>query len=166
MVNNLRFSLNRARAPVNRLPPELLSRIFTYLPTPRIPPWPHQPEGVWRASIASLATINLVCQYWRQTAVGTKKLWTHIVAVTALGSESLRLILDLFLERSGSYPLSLSILQAEKSGRGSDALDAIEPHVHRLRTLHIDDSWIGTPLLRFFSQHAPLLEEFKMERPL
>jgi len=87
------------------------------------------------------------------------------VAVTALSSESLRLIFDLFLERSGSYPLSLSIIQADNSGRGSDAFDVMEPHVRRLRTLHIDDSWIGTPLLPCFSQPAPLLEEFKMERP-
>ena len=108
---------------------------------------------------------DLVCRYWHQTAIGAKELWSHILAEVALGPEGLYLMCDLFLERSSSHQLSLSlsILRPDDSGRGSHALNAMETHVCRLRTLHIDDSWIGTPMLSFFLQHAPLLEEFKME---
>ena len=65
MLSNLRFTLNAARSPVNKLPPEVLSRIFACLRTPRTPPRRHPPDNAWEVSNESLATVNLVCRYWR-----------------------------------------------------------------------------------------------------
>ena len=69
MVSNLRFVLNGARSPVNKLPPELLSRIFGHLCIPGLPSWFYPLEHTWGISDESFARINLVCRYWRQAAI-------------------------------------------------------------------------------------------------
>ena len=85
MVSNLRFSLNSARSPVNKLSPELLSQIFAYLHTPGIPSQWDPPQHMGEISSESLATVNLVCRYWRQTANRTKEI--HVTAITVPGPE-------------------------------------------------------------------------------
>ena len=83
MVSNLRFVLNSARSPVNKLPPELLLRIFAHLHTPRTSSRHHPLERVWKISKKSLATVNLVCRYWCQTVIGVKQLRALITTTAA-----------------------------------------------------------------------------------
>ena len=68
MVSNLRFALNGARSPMNKLPPELLSRIFRFLCTPELPSRLYPLKHAWSISDESFATISMVCRYWRQAA--------------------------------------------------------------------------------------------------
>ena len=80
VVSNLRFALNAARSPVNRLSPILLSQIFAYLHTPETPPR-HHPPGYARGISNELITVNLVCRYWRKTAI------IHIAMAAVAGFE-------------------------------------------------------------------------------
>ena len=83
MLSNLRFTLNAARSPVNKLPPEVLSRIFACLGTPGAPRRCYPPDNVSEISNESLTTVNLVCRYWRKTTIGAKDQVTHIATAVA-----------------------------------------------------------------------------------
>jgi len=72
---------------VNKLPQELLSQIFAYLHTPGIPPQRYPHERVQEISDESLAAVNLVCRYWRQTAIGAMDLKIPIATMASPDSE-------------------------------------------------------------------------------
>ena len=162
MASNLRSALNAARSPVSKLPLELLSQIFACIRTPEVPTQHHPLEDMWETFNASLAAVNLVCRYWRQAAIGAKGLWTHIAAIDAPDLKRSRLMLELFLKRSGSYPLSLTIPRTDDYDHLSFTLNVMEAGVHRLQTLTIGYPGIDPFGFPFFSQPAPFLEEFKM----
>ena len=162
MVSNIRSALNGARSPASKLPPEVLSQIFACLRTPEIPTQYHPLEDMWATFNESLAAVNLVCRYWRQAAIGAKVLWTHVAAVDTVDFERLRLMFELFLKRSDSYPLSLTIPRTDDYDHYSRTFHMMEPFVHRLQTLVIGRPGIGPSGFHFFSQPAPLLEELKL----
>ncbi|KAL1746213.1 hypothetical protein HDZ31DRAFT_16308, partial [Schizophyllum fasciatum] len=62
-----------SRAPINRLPAEILTHIFyRLLPCPAdfMPQWPTSSPACW------LDDIIAVCQYWRALALSTPDLWS------------------------------------------------------------------------------------------
>ena len=89
-------------------------------------------------------------------------LWTHIAAVDTLDFKRLPLMFELFLERSGSYPMSLTIPWSDDYGHYSRTLRQMELFVRRLRTLVINGCGIAQSDFHFFSQPAPLLEVLKI----
>jgi hypothetical protein len=160
VVSNVRSALDGT--PASKLPPEILSQIFACLRTPEIPPHYYTLEDMWMTLNESLAAVNLVCRYWRQVAIGTKAMWTHIAVVDTLGPKKLHLMLELFLKRAGSHPLSLTISRTDDHDHDSCTFHAMEPSVHRLRTLIVDGPGINPSEFHFFSQPAPLLEELTL----
>ena len=117
---------------------------------------------MWGTFNESLATVNLVCRYWRQAAIGAKGLWTHIAAVDSPDLRQLRLMFELFIRRSASFPLSLTIPRTDDWEHYSFTFDMMEPHVHRLERLIIGCPGIDPSDSSFFSRTAPLLEELKI----
>ncbi|KAF9780316.1 hypothetical protein BJ322DRAFT_1085853 [Thelephora terrestris] len=162
VVSHTRSILNAARSPASKLPAELLSQIFACLRTPEVPTRDHPLEDMWGAFNESLATVNLVCRYWRQAAKGAKDLWTHIAAVDAPDLRQLRLMFELFVERSASFPLSLTVPRTDDWEHYTLTFAKMEPHVHRLQTLTIGRPGIDPSNAGFFFQPAPLLKELRM----
>jgi len=162
VVSNLRSTLNAARSPASKLPSELLSQIFACLRAPEVPTRLHPLNETWEIFNETLATVSLVCRYWRQAAVGTKDLWTHIAAIDAPDLNRLHLMFDLFLKRSGSHSLSLTIPRTDDLDYQSFTFNAMEADTRRLRTLIIGHPGIDPSEFHFFLQPAPLLEELKM----
>lgn len=78
-----------ARAPVSRLPADVLLELFK---------WVQKLESV---SSTKWTRVSLVCRTWRETAIHNGALWPCIVPVS-------RAFVDTCLERAGGAPLSLS----------------------------------------------------------
>lgn len=108
MVSNLRSVLNAARSLASKLPAEVLSQIFAFLRTPEVPTRDYTIKDMRGTFNESLATVNLVCRYWHQATTGAKDLWTHIAAEDTPDARRMRQMLELFIRRSGSFPLNLT----------------------------------------------------------
>ncbi|KAF8214722.1 hypothetical protein K438DRAFT_1749817 [Mycena galopus ATCC 62051] len=94
--------LDAYRYPILTLPNEITSEIFVHF----LPNYPHAPPVI---GIDSPVGLTLVCHKWRDIALGTPALWratgTNIFGLN-LGQQSR--ITDIWLQRSGSCPLSIT----------------------------------------------------------
>ncbi|KDQ62011.1 hypothetical protein JAAARDRAFT_107428, partial [Jaapia argillacea MUCL 33604] len=89
-------------APIRRLPPEIISKIFVHTVGPDfINPLKYQLPVL----------LTHVCSYWRQIALSTSTLWASLLIAPRDGGEIARMrpILDCFLARSGTVPLSTHV---------------------------------------------------------
>jgi len=91
----LRFAINPT-SPINKLPPEILTRCFLYL-VPYFPltigPSTNQNEWI---------RVTHVCKYWRAVAIGFSGLWSRVEFTRPE-------ILEMYLERSRSRPLEVCL---------------------------------------------------------
>jgi len=87
VITNLRFALNGVRSPVNKLPSELLSKIFAHLRAPGVTSRHYPHEHMQEISDDPLTTVNLVCRHWRQTAIGAGEPNTHVAVIAAVDLE-------------------------------------------------------------------------------
>ncbi|TCD64154.1 hypothetical protein EIP91_004503 [Steccherinum ochraceum] len=99
-----------------------------------------------------------VCQFWRDVALTSAVLWTNIS--TRYPKSALACI-----ERSGDAALSLFVCSKSSRDQVADVLDAMIPHVKRLRRLVVPSNYLRTSddsideLLRpLMESPAPLLE--------
>ncbi|KAK7030492.1 hypothetical protein VNI00_014081 [Paramarasmius palmivorus] len=106
-------------SPLRKIPPEVLSRIMSFVPMP----------SVFSADLSGCkswpATLSGVCYHWREVVLSTPHLWTEVhieLDPKAKYSSALVENLRLHLERSKAVPLNVSILY---SGHG--ALDTFTP---------------------------------------
>ncbi|TFK67127.1 hypothetical protein BDN72DRAFT_843438 [Pluteus cervinus] len=134
--------------PVYRLPPEILTRIFSFVR--------HVPKPAFysnRATPLEWVDVTRVSQHWRNVAIGSPTLWSHI------SSTYPKRLAEEFLQRSKAAPLSIDM-----RGPGSqDADQFITPSLFRIRELTLglsSASWIG--LSRNLSSPAPLLESLSI----
>ena len=125
LIVKLRSSMNTL-SPVNKLPPETLSQIFSYVSAPNsvaavsgfdIP-----------RSFREWAAVTRVCRYWREAAVASPNLWSKI------GTPQ-RDLTELFLSRSAAHPLEVYAFPPPRPHRGPPFLEAFLPHLNRLKTL-------------------------------
>ncbi|KAF9044424.1 hypothetical protein BJ165DRAFT_1481158 [Panaeolus papilionaceus] len=99
-------SLRSLSAPIRRLPPELLSEIFTHC-------LPYTDQGPFIRPCAHTAPLLLtqVCAAWRITALATPALWASL-AITRTDKapchKTTMPMLRTWLDRSGRCPLSVS----------------------------------------------------------
>ncbi|KDQ62756.1 hypothetical protein JAAARDRAFT_149868, partial [Jaapia argillacea MUCL 33604] len=86
-------------APIRRLPPEILSKIFAHA---------LHPGFVHPLRNCLPVLLTHVCSYWRQIALSTSALWASLVVSPYDDEEIVRMrpILESFLTRSGTAPLS------------------------------------------------------------
>ncbi|KAJ7178146.1 hypothetical protein C8R46DRAFT_1075963 [Mycena filopes] len=133
--------------PVLTLPGEIVSEIFVHF----LPVYPETPPIIGRLSPTVLAQI---CQKWRAIAFGTPNLWRGISLSIANGKridQKLRL-LELWLRRSGSCPLSINMdLRNAGLDRQPAFTQAIAAHCARWEYL-----WLYAPTYPFPLTEAPL----------
>ena len=122
-------------SPVNRLPPEVLSLIPTFL---------HHKRGR-----RPLIKWSQVCRYWRNTFTNTPALWTHFGCKDPARTCA-------FIERSRSAPIHIRL----SPKFCLQSFNALIPHVKRLESLkmEITTSELESRLISNLRRPAPLLE--------
>ncbi|KAJ7315391.1 hypothetical protein DFH08DRAFT_669902, partial [Mycena albidolilacea] len=122
-------------APVRRLPPELLAKIFALCRAAPVLPPNFYSKLLGRLAHQHLLTISQVCARWRDLALGTPTLWDTITLHEELWSgdrdrvKKVLAFLNLALERGGR-----SLLKLEASGNIPElALRLLAAHSERWR---------------------------------
>ncbi|KAG8721227.1 hypothetical protein FRC09_008229 [Ceratobasidium sp. 395] len=131
--------------PINTLPPEILSHIFSLLTSSatcvddkryRSTKYYHGPRCY---HLYPLVAIPAVCSRWRHLAVSTPSFWSHIDVdqqATGKNRENVLPRTRLWLERARDAPISLHIgAITEVSGHGWELLCLLEPYMTNLISL-------------------------------
>ena len=125
--------------PVNRLPPEILSRILEY-----------------RTHECDLVVATQVCRYWRSTLISSPSLWTCFQFQSSHDRDRTLT----YLERSKSAPIDVSI--DTSSAENLDVLESLAPHIARTRSLIIQASQDIHTASLLFCNPAPLLQHLEI----
>lgn len=141
--------VRNSSTPVNRLPLELLQIIFELLMGSAEEAEAYQ----WRA-------IHSVCSYWRDIALRTPLLWSHVhirKQYDYTAAEGIRLsnIIPISLRRSGSAPLRVTLEFQGACVEPSEMVDIVAAS-QRIRELHLLD--VHPVTLRSFADEAPQLD--------
>ncbi|THU98927.1 hypothetical protein K435DRAFT_837911 [Dendrothele bispora CBS 962.96] len=125
-------------APIRRLCPELLSRIF----------WFACPKTIVTKNIidCSVIRVSQVCARWREVARSTSTLWASFdinLDVSRYGIEVIEPMITTHLELSRNSPLSFSLKAFERSSRLEFFAEAIATHSFRWKELKL----IGRPFI-------------------
>ena len=151
----LRFAINRT-CPVNKLPPEMLTRCFLYL-TPDFPLTFGPPED---GNENEWIRVAHVCKYWRAVVLEFPGLWDTIEFTRPE-------ILDMYRKLSGSLPLEVCLQHVgRKFYRTMEPepcldlmLDMLYDLGSRIRRLIIHKKWIPThDRCKFLAKPLPELE--------
>ncbi|TFK62366.1 hypothetical protein BDN72DRAFT_882683, partial [Pluteus cervinus] len=143
-------SFRNTFAPIYRLPPEILTRIFSFISRTPVSPEPkhfysQSPSHKWLVA-------TRVSQRWRNVALGSPTLWAHI------SNSYPEYIIKELLQRSKATPLSVRMYV----GSSQDA-HLIRTTLHRIRDLVIDvDSSVWNIFWSSRNSPAPLLESLKI----
>ncbi|KAF8699895.1 hypothetical protein RHS03_06736, partial [Rhizoctonia solani] len=108
---------NRSRCNFsNRLPPELLSRIFHLALDNHSCAKNYYCGTETRADSVYPIVLSQVCSYWRKVAFSTPVLWAHIDLSTSATLNQLRLnrLAKLHLDLAGGIPLNLHVFDSRK----------------------------------------------------
>ncbi|KAJ8089422.1 hypothetical protein PM082_014670 [Marasmius tenuissimus] len=151
VLRGLRNSLQ----PINKLPPEILAEIFVETKQ-NLPSFlPLVKGGIRSFDNHSWLTLIHVCRHWRGVVASFPALWGTIDNLRG-GVKS-----EICLKRSRSAPLDvfLSITGPEFAPISPELVEALIPHISRLRQLHVNtDGWFSpTPIYQSFRVSAPLL---------
>jgi hypothetical protein len=136
--------LTNALAPINRIPPEILTLIPTF--------WPDDIDGDW-----STVTLTHVCRSWREIFISCSSLWTCLDCENADKTR-------VYLERSKSSPITLWLDRGERL-LADDPFFEIDPRaISHLKYLDIQGSTKNLQdITRQLSHPAPLLEKLTIE---
>ena len=126
-------SVKNSFAPINRIPPEVLSLIPDYHG------WPDADRG--------LITLTHVCRWWRETFISRSSLWTQLDLMNPDKTRT-------YIQRSQSSPLELYLGDHKVVDH---AFALVIPHIRRIKSLIIN-VYSLPGLLRHFRGHLPLLE--------
>ena len=127
-------------APINRIPPEILSLIPDFWDAE------HRDGGV--------IALTHVCQTWRELFTSRPSLWTHL-DIDNMSEDKTRV----YLERSKSSPVNLSLCRDEKMDPEDLFLQIISQVIGRLKSLSIDGASESLQeITSHLSRPAPLLE--------
>ena len=135
VLSNIR-SLKNSLAPINRIPPKVLSLIPDYSDE-------YEPD---EPSI----TLTHVCRSWRAIFISRPSLWTSLTFTDIDKTRT-------FIERSKSSPLNIYASNVNGETFLDDALSLVIPHIPRLKSLSFNFDAIPETL-RNFHCHVPLLE--------
>jgi hypothetical protein len=134
--------VKNAFAPINRIPPEILSIIPDY--------WA---DGT---SDADLITVTHVCRGWRELFISRPSLWACLECTNIDKTRT-------YIERLKTSPLKIH-LDKQYTPLPNDALLLTVPHLGRLRTLTIYASPDNFTALadKYFHSPAPFLEKLQV----
>ena len=128
VLSKLLYAANSI-TPSNKLPPELLRAIFSFLC-----PGSH---GDWERSLAmpykDLLAVSHVCRHWRDIAVSATELWAHIILGHSASAKWEASIAQLCTHRSGGRPLDCFV--NPMSVLPSLRVEELIPDRHRLRSV-------------------------------
>ncbi|KAG9100667.1 hypothetical protein FRC07_010391, partial [Ceratobasidium sp. 392] len=150
-VNSIR-NMSTACVSLSILPSEILSRIFTLAIASTCYYTKHETPD-------PLLAISAVCTRWRQLAVGTRSLWSHIDLIAPHlvigGSSDSTEIARLWLERSRGVPLHIHV-RRRLDGSDSQLLTSLQPYLADLSSLILSGTNKPTfdTLLGFCSRHG------------
>ncbi|KAG8784081.1 hypothetical protein FRC12_018968 [Ceratobasidium sp. 428] len=129
------LNMSPSRVPINRLPPEILGHIFSFVVATSTCDHRHRED--------TFMVLSLVCTKWHQVATNTPSLWTHIdinftcfLPATALGRA--RKLLD----RCHNMPVHIHF-DGGHEVEPADVLDIVatlQPHVGFLSSLYITNT--------------------------
>ncbi|KAF9469926.1 hypothetical protein BDZ94DRAFT_1317022 [Collybia nuda] len=114
-----------------------------------------------------------VCREWRQLAISLPRLWSFLKVVVSLGESHPPIgVITLWLKRSGTVPLALSLFQTNESEGNQvttgTVLEIFKHYIHRWQHVRLDlASSLRHDRLRPHKRKAPLLEQLHMryQRP-
>ncbi|KAJ7091884.1 hypothetical protein B0H15DRAFT_834388 [Mycena belliarum] len=151
--------------PASRLPIELWDLIFQECV-------PHPAEPSLRDAPVNLSQ---VCRRWRNIALSNPALWSTIAITTTRSHsergtalEPLHRMLQLWLRRSGTRALSVSLSQSDtvkSPGPISLLLDAVLAHATHLRSLEVRAPELCLFPFASHTLHLPVLEHLKIDTP-
>ncbi|KAG2341171.1 hypothetical protein BDR05DRAFT_459735 [Suillus weaverae] len=110
-------------------------------------------------------TMALVCRRWRDIVSSTPELWTRIFWVICVPEEEDRHHINSQLEKLGSYPFHLTIINSWSHTRGIRViLHRIAPHLQRLKSLRMANFYEARdqPHLDALTGYAPQLESLQL----
>ncbi|TDL21797.1 hypothetical protein BD410DRAFT_789179 [Rickenella mellea] len=108
---------------IHRLPPEVLSGIFIQCLPKHCLPKPH--------SLEAPLFLCQICSFLRSVAVSTPQLWAAISMIRNYERDGHREMLDLWIQRSGSHPLSFSLMYRGEESDIDQLVDILVPHAWR-----------------------------------
>ena len=133
---------------INRIPPELLSRIFEL--------------GVHESNDL-LPAISLVSHLWRSIVLTTPSLWSYIRLLSYSRSNSFLRKLKVHLERSQDckFLLDIDCRYLDLANELSQIMTELDPHLHRCFSFRMSaPDWPSMEIVRNMSQRlGPSLEE-------
>ena len=135
-VLSLLRSVSNSFAPVNRIPPEIISLTLDYYD-----------EG---GTDQDLIALTHVCRGWRNMFISRPSLWTHLDFTNVDKTRT-------YVQRSRSSPLEI-YLERDQDDTHDDALLLVAPHIRRLRSLTVRGDF-SPNILKHFDYPAPHLEK-------
>ncbi|TFY52272.1 hypothetical protein EVG20_g10622 [Dentipellis fragilis] len=129
MLYSLRFYYN-SLAPVNRLPPEVLTRVFSFL---QVLDPPRNLDHAKRAVPYNIGWLRVthICRQWRIAALGYPRLWSNIRV--SLGTNWM----NTFLHRAQMAPIVFSTAGLSVTERHSDVASTLASNLCRMRELRV-----------------------------
>ncbi|KAJ7643824.1 hypothetical protein FB45DRAFT_896155 [Roridomyces roridus] len=132
--------------PFMAIPVEIITEIFTQF----LPRCPKRPFLVGRRSPLLLAQ---VCRLWRDVALTTHVLWSSFILFSDVPDRRAheKYLLDLWLQRSGDLPLSISLKfpnRTKPSALGTALVETVLQHASRWQEVHLNipyEDFLGIP---------------------
>jgi hypothetical protein len=160
-------------SPARRMPADIWTTIFLHCIADETPPR--------LTSTDAPLLLSQVCRAWRNLTLLTPRLWSHFEIVVEEDplleswtdrANRMSKLLALWIERSASCPLSISVTRSHYNSRafgycgGNPSIlwDILLPHQSRWRSLHIKLPQPHVPIL--FQTHSPsypLLEVVRLQ---
>ena len=121
--------------PIDRLPSELLTKIFALVPS-RLSIQPDPSYGSGRpVRTADLVPITAVCRWWREIALGTSSLWTTFTDYDFDSTSPVPMYTH-YLHRSGTTPLVVYLTRTP-SETISNALRSEASRIQEFYAVHV-----------------------------
>ena len=129
-------------APINRIPPEVLSLIPDY--------WYKDVTG------EDMIALTHVCRGWRTIFTSRPSLWSSLDCTNVDMTRT-------YIERSKAAPLELWLEDSPNNSYNKEAFFLMAPHISRLKYLNIRMEDLQEDIISHFFCHAPLLEELHID---
>lgn len=143
-------------APVRRLPPELLAKVFmNCLSSESYPSSSTGKKNIMRPS--------QICRHWRDVALSMPRLWSSIYFNGHEKSETQIALAKLWLSRTGNCSLSITVRDNSWNSVGIETIqpmiDTFLPYCNRLQHLELYDlQWSVLSSLAIAKNNLPCLE--------
>ncbi|KAE9406141.1 hypothetical protein BT96DRAFT_876021 [Gymnopus androsaceus JB14] len=156
--------LRSLTCPVRKLPNEILTSIFDYICEWNVLQVPSHELTSPIITYLPALSLSSTCTRWRSVAKSSPCLWSRIkLEITSSKATTLNAFIatiNLFLERSGQYPLSLSLVISGRPQEQSPlVLELLMRHCHRWRTFQYISGWRISYFLKYEpTRHFAILE--------